>query len=307
MDHEGISIDIITSSPGKIKLEHTEVLGSIGRQVPSERSLQSLDYLVQCLCKSLQIPREDCTKLLAEEKYVLTLDYTLKMLNIHERRQCGVPVIIEGETGVGKTALIEMLSKLWNISQRNQILSQKKHFLDYIKEKLNEHQHLDPESYGKALEIIRSCHDCCHTDGIRFIAKLPVEGRESMQFFTFLRDYILKIKANSCIFMEHHKDIYELFNDFNHCGTLETTVLIADAILNSEMRNLFYKLSIHSALTPERINDFFEDILQRADDLQRVCSSADIRTPTIVVRMSANYYSILPIYRGGKYMLRHCE
>ena len=38
----------------------------------------------------------------------------MQMLNIHERRQCGIPVIIEGETGVGKTALINMLSKLWN-------------------------------------------------------------------------------------------------------------------------------------------------------------------------------------------------
>ena len=38
------------------------------------------------------------------------------MLNIHERYECGVPVIIEGETGVGKTALVEMLSKLWNQS-----------------------------------------------------------------------------------------------------------------------------------------------------------------------------------------------
>ena len=36
------------------------------------------------------------------------------MLVIHERRECGIPVIIEGETGVGKTALINMLSKLWN-------------------------------------------------------------------------------------------------------------------------------------------------------------------------------------------------
>lgn len=52
-----------------------------------------------------------------ENDYVLTLDFTLKMLNIHERRKCNVPVIIEGETGVGKTALIEMLSKLWNIGQ----------------------------------------------------------------------------------------------------------------------------------------------------------------------------------------------
>ena len=40
----------------------------------------------------------------------------LKMLEIHERFECGVPVIIEGETGVGKTALVEMLSILWNDS-----------------------------------------------------------------------------------------------------------------------------------------------------------------------------------------------
>lgn len=52
-----------------------------------------------------------------ENDYVLTLDFALKMLNIHERRKCNVPVIIEGETGVGKTALIEMLSKLWNVGQ----------------------------------------------------------------------------------------------------------------------------------------------------------------------------------------------
>ena len=42
------------------------------------------------------------------------------MLNIHERRECGVPVIIKGETGVGKTALINMLSKLWNHSLINE-------------------------------------------------------------------------------------------------------------------------------------------------------------------------------------------
>ena len=51
-----------------------------------------------------------------DKKYVLTLDYTLKMLDIHERYQCGIPVIIEGETGVGKTALVDMLSVLWNRS-----------------------------------------------------------------------------------------------------------------------------------------------------------------------------------------------
>ena len=38
------------------------------------------------------------------------------MLEIHERFECGIPVIIEGESGVGKTALVEMLSILWNQS-----------------------------------------------------------------------------------------------------------------------------------------------------------------------------------------------
>ncbi len=62
------------------------------------------------------IPEDQCHKLIEESQYILTHDYTMKMLNIHERRECGVPVIIEGETGVGKTALVEMLSKLWNYS-----------------------------------------------------------------------------------------------------------------------------------------------------------------------------------------------
>ena len=54
--------------------------------------------------------------LIRERHYVLTRDFAFKMLNIHERKECGMPVIIEGETGVGKTFLLELLSSLWNDS-----------------------------------------------------------------------------------------------------------------------------------------------------------------------------------------------
>ena len=47
-------------------------------------------------------------------QYVMTLDFAVKMLTIHERRLCGIPVVIKGETGVGKTFLLEALSALWN-------------------------------------------------------------------------------------------------------------------------------------------------------------------------------------------------
>lgn len=71
-----------------------------------------------------------------DSAYVLTLDFAIKMLNIHERAECGVPVIIEGETGVGKTALIEMLSKLWNCSLVKKWNIERERLLDYIKRRL---------------------------------------------------------------------------------------------------------------------------------------------------------------------------
>ena len=71
-----------------------------------------------------------------ECSYVLTLDYTIKMLNMHERCKCGVPVIIEGETGVGKTALVEMLSKLWNQSLLHEWKNCQSQLLDFFDYKM---------------------------------------------------------------------------------------------------------------------------------------------------------------------------
>ena len=57
---------------------------------------------------ALKIKRDSdgLVPVLKDRGYVLTKDYLLKMIGIHERMQCGVPVIISGETGVGKTAII---------------------------------------------------------------------------------------------------------------------------------------------------------------------------------------------------------
>ena len=47
------------------------------------------------------------------------------MLNIHERKECGTPVVIEGETGVGKSFLLELLACLWNESWNQQLKKQR--------------------------------------------------------------------------------------------------------------------------------------------------------------------------------------
>ena len=53
-------------------------------------------------------------QLLNSKEFVLTPDFTYKMLLIQERKLARIPVIIEGETGVGKTYLLEMYAILLN-------------------------------------------------------------------------------------------------------------------------------------------------------------------------------------------------
>ena len=72
-----------------------------------------------------------------DSKYVLTLDYTLKMLNVHECHECGIPMVILGETGVGKTALVEMLSKLWSHSWLSSWTKYKDRIMEAIKKQLD--------------------------------------------------------------------------------------------------------------------------------------------------------------------------
>ncbi len=78
--------------------------------------MSSSKYLHKYLSAALGVPLNSDNEIdvIKNSNYVLTKDFTLKMLNIHERKECGMPVVIEGETGVGKTFLVEMLSKLWN-------------------------------------------------------------------------------------------------------------------------------------------------------------------------------------------------
>ena len=100
--------------------------------------LYSRDKLDSYLSRALNVPLEKGRlRAIDDCQYVLTLDFAIKMLNIHERAECGVPVIIEGETGVGKTALIEMLSKLWNYALIKEWTLFRARILDFIKRKLD--------------------------------------------------------------------------------------------------------------------------------------------------------------------------
>ena len=100
--------------------------------------LHSRKLLDSYLSRAFNVPLDNGRLSAVDDSaYVLTLDYAIKMLNIHERCQCGVPVVIEGETGVGKTALVEMLSRLWNQSLLLEWKRDQEKILDFFRDKLS--------------------------------------------------------------------------------------------------------------------------------------------------------------------------
>ena len=106
--------------------------------LPTPSELYSREQLDSYISRALNVPLDKSGRLspVDDSAYVLTLDFAIKMLNIHERAECRVPVIIEGETGVGKTALVEMLSKLWNYSLVKSWTLKKGRLLEYINKRL---------------------------------------------------------------------------------------------------------------------------------------------------------------------------
>nr|XP_018671622.1 LOW QUALITY PROTEIN: E3 ubiquitin-protein ligase rnf213-alpha-like [Ciona intestinalis] len=66
------------------------------------------------LCKVFGV--ENCVD--PDPTYELTTDNVLKMLAIHMRFRCGIPVVIMGETGCGKTRMVEFMSKLKTIKRK---------------------------------------------------------------------------------------------------------------------------------------------------------------------------------------------
>lgn len=80
------------------------------QRVPFDRDFDQLPRAdkMETLCRVLGVKSSTDP----DETYELTTDNILKMLAIHMRFRCGIPVIIMGETGCGKTKLIKFMCEL---------------------------------------------------------------------------------------------------------------------------------------------------------------------------------------------------
>ena len=289
---ESASFLFLSLDPTKLHPDDREKLEIIGVEIPSVRQLNDRTLLDRYLSSALDVNLEliqapDGSKqyrlsAIDNEKYVLTVDYAVKMLNIHERRMCGVPVVIEGETGVGKTALVQMLSVLWN-----QSLKRSRYFaLQRVSELLQTRagagplpddfdSHLGAEDVDAAFRVAL----CINTGRI----PVPADVRKVCTvYWQDIRKTLLDaVMEPSMYILDISRTLIE--KAMNEDSAV-TTAKLLEAFLTVKSLDTFFKLNIHAALTPEDITNFFHPKFQEANMLlQLTTERGGLHPPTVVI------------------------
>jgi hypothetical protein len=130
---------LICTAPDELDPELLQKLSSLdlpGFHIPTRVELDRRDILLLFLSQALEVPLQEVTHCIDDRGFILTLDFTMKMLNIHERVSCRVPCLIEGETGVSKTALTKMYSILRNASLAQRARASTLQDLNEVEQKL---------------------------------------------------------------------------------------------------------------------------------------------------------------------------
>ena len=69
---------------------------------------------LKCLSWLVGETYEKCETIMNQMKFILTENFAYKLFHIHERKLTTLPLIIEGDTGIGKTYLLQFYSLLLN-------------------------------------------------------------------------------------------------------------------------------------------------------------------------------------------------
>ncbi|KAI6653840.1 hypothetical protein LOD99_3342 [Oopsacas minuta] len=260
----GHTIRFLSLHPEKLTSEVRSNFTSIGISIPSHTDLGTRKKLEELLAHALSLENsETISKLIHEEEYVLTVDFLLKMLNIHERRMCRYPVVLVGETGVGKTKLLEFLSKLWNKTIHAAYYKTLDSIVDIITKQINqilfpEHNHTGTYS----LEPLIALNDAISTrtmpasdTTLKACEMLYKEIMKPLEGFCKTPAFnLLKIDRSTA------KNALKFISPENTCRFL-------NEVLSAKPVDTFIKINVHSALTPIDIKYRFTEIIDKAEQL----------------------------------------
>ena len=154
------------------------------------------------MARALSLPLDESQlSVIDDAKYVLTLENVLKMLIIHEHYECGIPLIIKGNIGVGKTAIVEMLSQLQNYALlhlwNKELSSILETISDLLKNK-SEDSSIVYQQCLQTLEGITKGHEVS-IDNLVALCQLSNKAIPSGHFHILLRNLLFETADNPII------------------------------------------------------------------------------------------------------------
>jgi len=280
---------LVCTAPDKLdpalrtKLAHLDLPGF---RIPTTSDLDQRGTLDLFLSQALDIPlqtRSDGSKVLQcidDAGFILTLDFTMKLLSIHERVACRIPCLIEGETGVSKSALTKMYSIL-----RNSSLAFKARALTIA----------DLEAIIDQLED--DGFDVVSTSTVACVERLRhtiLGDADSSALATRILALLQEKMANRPAFFAAPANTRKAHPESQHVDLALDTL---DFFSRSTLERTFFDINVDSSLTEADFVGMFQEIRATARKLQQ-CDS------TIVVFLDGKSFPVRcgrPVGRSSTY------
>lgn len=154
------------------------------------------------MARALSLPLDESQlSVIDDAKYVLTLENVLKMLIIHEHYECGIPVIIKGDIGVGKAAIVEMLSQLQNYALLHLWNKELSSILETISDLLKNKSEDSSIVYQQCLQTLEGITKGQEVsmDNLVALCQLSNEAIPSGHFHILLRNLLFETADNPII------------------------------------------------------------------------------------------------------------
>ena len=265
---------LVCTAPNDIDPETEKKLRSFdlpGFHIPSKQELDNRNSLDLFLSAALGVPRQENDdgllriKCIDDHGFVLTIDFTMKLLSIHERIACQVPCVIEGETGVSKTALTKMYSILRNHSLTNRAQMKTAKDLSEIEHRVKAEGFTIGPNGSTILERLSSAMELDAELAERILDLIQGKAAARPSIFVALPP-LDKIDEST-----HGRQYLELF-------------------ANSRMEETFFEINIDASLTERDFMSFFVEI-------NAVATKILDSEATVVVFLDGMFscYSINPI------------
>lgn len=261
---------LVCTAPDKLSQDLREKLSSFklpGFEIPRKADLDNRTSLDVFLSQALEIPlqsRADGKKFLKcidEHDFILTIDFTMKLLSIHERIACRVPCVMEGETGVSKTALTKMYCILRNSS-------------------------LTAKACEKTLADLRDIEENILNEGYTLIDAPDVYGRlyKSVQSNEKLSGRVLSLIQQK---LAIRSPLYaEIPIQNNSDSDSASCHFLLESFFKSTVVNTFFEINVDASLTED-------DFIRRFDDINAIASRLKGVHATIVVFLDGKSSAML--------------